>query len=514
MDNRLPQSEVLPAAVLAPTTAVVTESSKPHEEQESKSKPVKPQSDLSLRKFVESAILFVIIVITLRALTIEPFGVPTGSMAMTMVGNHKVCICPRCGFPVVVGSSGNGKADALAADRAYNSAWCPNCGQGDLHMENAREAVGDRLLVDKNLFELRSPRRWEVAVFRNPSDLTKPYVKRVIGLPGESVQIRDGDVYIDNLLLRKELEQVRALRVLVFDNNFQPPGGWGMRWMRGYPGNMPPDLLSSKSEATANEHLDGTTLKWSANRIDGDYRWIVYRHWLLDENREEPVRDWFAYNGAALQQELHECHDFSVDFEVEAGPESGWLALQLTDGSDRVSAQIPIVGSDGPDGLLTVSGTPHAPIVEPWARLTSGASHHVEFAFVDRRVMLAIDGKEAFLPVDLPAVHERRGVSRPVWIGAKGTSVAIRNFRLYRDVHYTPSGRNGIYEPWHLGPNEYFMLGDNSANSEDSRFWSIPGVPLDCFFGRPLLLHQPSRWSKVGSWELQSLDWDRIRWVH
>jgi signal peptidase I len=473
-------------------------------------KPKKTEADFTLRRFVESAILFVIVVITLRALTLEPFGVPTGSMALTMVGNHKTCICPRCGFPVVVGSSSSGRPDPNFSERAYASAWCPNCGRGDLHLERVREAVGDRLIVDKNLFEMRSPRRWEVAVFRNPSDLTKPYVKRVIGLPGESIQIRDGDVFINNQLLRKDFERTRVLRVLVFDNNYQPPGGWGERWIKGQVSKTVHDLDSNKSDAIANEYLDGTTLKWPATDVGGDYHWVVYRHWLLDEKREETIRDWFAYNGSALQQEVHECHDYSVEFDVETGPEPGWLGMKLTDGANTVAVEIPIGTSSE---TMKLTGVENAPSFEPSARLSTNGRHHLEFAFVDRSVMLAIDGNEAFAPVDLPAAFHRRGVSRPVWLGERGTSITVRNFKLYRDVHYTPNGRNGIDEPWHLGPNEYFMLGDNSANSEDSRFWSIPGVPAENFLGRPLLLHQPSHWTSLGSWTMQSIDWSRIRWI-
>jgi len=65
-----------------------------------------------------------------------------------------------------------------------------------------------------------------------------------------------------------------------------------------------------------------------------------------------------------------------------------------------------------------------------------------------------------------------------------------------------------------LGRGEYFMLGDNSSNSEDSRYWSIPGVPERNILGRPLLLHQPSRWTTIGGWDVQSIDWKRVRWIH
>ena len=45
------------------------------------------------------------------------------------------------------------------------------------------------------------------------------------------------------------------------------------------------------------------------------------------------------------------------------------------------------------------------------------------------------------------------------------------------------------------------MLGDNSANSDDSRSWQIPAVPERNFLGKPFLLHQPSRpYGAAGDW--------------
>jgi len=473
--------------------------------------PPKREHEFGLRRFVEASILFVIAVLTVRSLALEPFGVPTGSMAMTMVGNHKTCTCPRCGFRVVVGSGSNGKPDSAAAERAYASAWCPNCGRGDLHLERIPETVGDRLLVDKNTFDLRRPRRWEVAVFRNPSDMSKPYVKRVVGLPGERVQVRGGDIYINDQLARKTLAESRPMRVLIFDQKFQPPSGWAVRWLRG--DGAAPKFGREKSSPTADEYVDGPNLRWPASAPDAEYRWVVYRHWLLDEDREEVIRDWFAYNGAALQQELNEVHDFSVEFDVEVGSGLGALALKLTDGRDNVTAEIPVSGPGESSDVVKLSGVEILPSAVPGVCLKPGQTHHVEFAFVDRRVMLAIDGKEAFAPVDLPPVATRRGVSRPVSIGTKGAPMTVRGFRLFRDVHYTSGGRNGVHEAWPLASDEYFLLGDNSANSEDSRFWQRPGVPERNFLGHPLLLHQPSRWSSLGSWQLQCLDWGRIRWI-
>jgi signal peptidase I len=54
-----------------------------------------------------------------------------------------------------------------------------------------------RLLVDRTAFSLCQPQRWEVIVFRSPEDSSQLCVKRVVGLPGETVAIRDGDVWIN-----------------------------------------------------------------------------------------------------------------------------------------------------------------------------------------------------------------------------------------------------------------------------------------------------------------------------
>ena len=50
-------------------------------------------------------------------------------------------------------------------------------------------------------FAVRAPERGEVIVFRFPEDETKDFVKRVIGLPGDLVEIRDGAVYVNEVIL-------------------------------------------------------------------------------------------------------------------------------------------------------------------------------------------------------------------------------------------------------------------------------------------------------------------------
>ena len=57
---------------------------------------------------------------------------------------------------------------------------------------------GDYLIVDELSYFLRQPKRGEVVIFHPPSKPGDYYIKRIIGLPGEEVMIRDGKVYFRN----------------------------------------------------------------------------------------------------------------------------------------------------------------------------------------------------------------------------------------------------------------------------------------------------------------------------
>jgi signal peptidase I len=56
---------------------------------------------------------------------------------------------------------------------------------------------GDRVLVAKFWYSFTEPKRGQIIVFEYPVDPKRDFVKRVIGLPGDVVDIRDGVVYID-----------------------------------------------------------------------------------------------------------------------------------------------------------------------------------------------------------------------------------------------------------------------------------------------------------------------------
>ena len=57
---------------------------------------------------------------------------------------------------------------------------------------------GDYLIVDEISYRFSEPQRGDVIVFNYPKDKTQRFIKRIIGLPGENVQIKDGNVSITN----------------------------------------------------------------------------------------------------------------------------------------------------------------------------------------------------------------------------------------------------------------------------------------------------------------------------
>ncbi|MEE1086086.1 MAG: signal peptidase I [Schaedlerella sp.] len=60
---------------------------------------------------------------------------------------------------------------------------------------------GDNLIVDKISYRFREPERYEIIVFPYQYQENTYYIKRIIGLPGETVQILDGYVYINGVML-------------------------------------------------------------------------------------------------------------------------------------------------------------------------------------------------------------------------------------------------------------------------------------------------------------------------
>lgn len=71
---------------------------------------------------------------------------------------------------------------------------------------------GDNLIVDKLSYRIRAPKRFEIVVFPFQYQTGTYYIKRIIGLPGEQVQIYNGKVYINGKVLEESggFEPIRS----------------------------------------------------------------------------------------------------------------------------------------------------------------------------------------------------------------------------------------------------------------------------------------------------------------
>lgn len=68
-------------------------------------------------------------------------------------------------------------------------------------------ASGDRVLTNRLIYRLSEPKRGDLVVFKpNGNEKSHYYIKRVVGLPGETVQIQDGFIYIDGEVLIEDIK--------------------------------------------------------------------------------------------------------------------------------------------------------------------------------------------------------------------------------------------------------------------------------------------------------------------
>jgi signal peptidase I len=469
------------------------------EDRSTPSRPLEPIGPI-LRPSVEFLLILFAGILAARTFLAEAYIVPTGSMAPTLLGQHLTLVCPNCNERVDLGADANGSAGSPA---------CPNCG-ATTGFRTEVETAGDRLLVQKFLFDLRPPHRWESIVFQNPADPRQAYVKRVVALPGESILIHDGDIYIDGQLARKSHAERRALSIPVY-NQARPAldGDRFPRWSfrRG----------SGRDRMPTGWHVNGPTLirdettpsdqfsspppfsSHSASPID----WATYRHWQPDRDGYGPITDFLAYNGRELPGHDN-VPDITLATEIRFGPGVDAIALRLAYRSDRFTITLPTVTGELPE--VERNGDP-CPVV--WygaadaARAADPERWCLEASVVDRRLEFRRDGELLFEPFDFdpPRPSPRDGSDSPVAIGVRGDgSAAIESFQIDRDVYYTealgfsPRQPFAVGQPYQLGPDEYFVLGDNSAVSNDSRFWDkTPVVRGEKLLGKPFLVHLPSR---------------------
>jgi signal peptidase I len=421
-------------------------------------------------------------------------------MAPTLVGPHRDVVCADCGYPFACDSE---------VRPAARRAICPNCGYANDHLTEHPDIAGDRLLVSRAVFAIRSPRRWEVVAFRHPEHPTKIAVKRVVGLPGEMVEIRHGDLYVNGKIQRKPLAQQRAMAVLVYDANDTP---------RRTP-SLPPRWQGDRADSRW-DSADGRFVR-PASPDQKSVDWLSYRHWCRlpgspGQAYPCPITNQLGYNQGLPQPSGTICPvtDLLLSFRWITATGQGALHLKLGDGPEAFEVHL-----EPNQRRYEVSRRNRRLLAGACLPLGIPASGVlVEVSLIDRQFVLALDGAPiASVPLEENG-EPLQPSSRPVALGGQTLGVEIRDLRLLQDAYYTrPRGvdaRWGVDRPVRLLSGEYFVLGDNSTISLDSRTWPDgPAVPSDLLVGKPFLVFFPPQRVDWGGWHFLVPDLCRIRYI-
>jgi signal peptidase I len=152
-----------------------------------------------------------------KAYAFEAFNAPTNSMAPTILGDHALVKCPICGKPAF-GSIHPGMRIAIPHHIICEDFHISE--EGDLlrSQPDVVEEIEQHGLHERDRFvaaKYLTPKRWDLITFRYPEEPGTLYIKRLIGLPGETIVIRDGAVYANN----KKLEPPAELRGLKYESD-------------------------------------------------------------------------------------------------------------------------------------------------------------------------------------------------------------------------------------------------------------------------------------------------------
>lgn len=297
-------------------------------------------------------------------------------------------------------------------------------------------AEGDRVVVDRASIAWRSLQRWERVVTRSPDDARRLAIKRVVGLPGERIEFRQGDLWVDGKIVRKSLAEQLAMRVLV---HRQTPSD--DRW----------------------------------RKLDTDPQSQIYRH-----PGDGVLRDELAIN-RLVSRRLNAVADLMLTCQVEPPTDLPWQAELAAAGKSlqlRLAAETWRVTLDSPAGRVARGGK---------LPLNSGGKRiAVVLSLFDRQALVALNEQPLVeLPTPGDSTPQRASPPRLVTPAAGTHELAV-----WRDVYYeqrpidlAPADPAG---GWRLGADRWFLVGDNQAISHDSRSWRTgrAGVPGRLLMGR------------------------------
>jgi len=499
------------------------------------------------RETVESIVVAFVLALLFRSFEAEAFVIPTGSMAPTLMGRHRDLACETCGDEFRVGCSKElDEATCRLEPRSFvRRARCPNCGAVARLTDasgNYRHAfppfTGDRIIVEKFTYDFVEPARWDVVVFKYPEDARINYIKRLVGLPGETVAIAGGDIWTSRSdgefeIARKPPDTLRSMLQCVHDSRHvaEPlrTAGWPDAWADWSPEGDQPRWTSDDA---------GRSFKVAAAAGRAPLRWrhLVPADWEGPDSplpRPEPalVGDFQPYNQAPEYLDLHRdgrlkaivdgAHwvgDLAVECLLESRGDTGSVMLDLVEGGGRHTCTLDLA-----TGSVTLVRADGVPTTAP-SGVRGRGRWRLLFANVDDELSLFVAGRRVAFPeptawrrgIDavadtLPVVRGARpGTDEPddlapVGITAVAADIVVGDLRVLRDLYYVSSGTQAALfgreqeeavVTYPLEADQFFMLGDNSSASKDSRAWGTPEAPLHhvdrrLLIGRALVVFWP-----------------------
>lgn len=468
----------------------------------------KPTTAESVANTFEWLITAFILAFVFRAFVLEAFRIPTGSMADTLMGDHfKIC-CTQCGYPYeynfnpyIVQNYKTAAGDGLY--KLMPSPRCPSCGYYENPNMLVPKSNGDRILVFKCLYQFIEPKRWDVIVFKNPTGPSENYIKRLIAKPGETLEIIDGDIYIDGKLARKPAKVQQEMWMCVYNNDYQPVRKMENRfnehaWHQPFKNSDEAQWKYNPAEPTK------FTLQSSPDKIN-----IM----SYDTSSGNDFRAVYAYGDPHYYKNIPYCSDLMMNYYAVFDSEQGSVGVGLTKYETLYNAYVKSSGEmiiEKVDYLGQTTKLASGRTTLP----AKGTPFLVKFTNVDHQLIFEVDKEKLVydLGIGKDDAGERLSETEPKALIFGSGSLTLNHIALYRDIHYLgiepyrkqPVDRGGEGNPFTLGKDEFFAMGDNSPDSADSRLWSTDGignggtsyrtgiVPRDYLVGKAFFVYWPS----------------------
>ena len=447
----------------------------------------------------------------------QAYTIPTGSMADTLRGAHFRLRCEQCGYAYEHGfiPKDYGLPDNWTP--GYNvpissqAVRCSSCGYFSRSGQKMPVMKGDRIFVAKCLYQFTEPERWDVVVFKNPVDPKINYIKRLIAKPGETLQIIDGDIYIDGEIARKPQKVQEELWMPVYDNDYQPVNPF----VAGFNRHRWSQPFVNADQSKWDLSKDGGTV-FTLDTEGEDMHTIVY-----DTSKGNDFRATYAYNNAAdFNKYMPVCSDLMVRFFMVDGNWTGRIGAGLSKYGVKYFGWVEKSG--WMKIVRTGAGGENEVLAEKEVVFDANGQRKFQFANVDHKLVLEY-GKES-LEFDLGSspddAGERAGASQPDLMIFGGGKVAISHVAVFRDIYYLSDEmvipewrrikRATEDDPFVLGEDEFFVCGDNSPSSLDARLWDRPGtgnngmeyrtgtVPRDYLIGKAFFVYWPGGFKPYG----------------